>query len=306
MSTPDSPTAEGARDPLTVFGIGGQAPSAPMTRMRQRLGDALVDHRGRLEIPAYAVLVDSVAGAPFVARTPRDRGVVQASLVFATSGVRVEPTGVLTATATLRHDADAFGLTTVDVTGDDGDLVATVVARSARTGRVFDEALLSQISGDGPDEDRWRTVPASLDHCVPPPTIDPVLSGAQIVEAMRDGRLSTGPIAATLTIEPTSDGARFQPAPWMANALGSMHGGVVAASLAQACSWAGQGCTAAGQDHHLADFAVDFFRSPPVDVEELTISTRVVRAGRRVVTVAGELRDAETVLAQASAAVHLS
>ncbi|GAA2065314.1 PaaI family thioesterase [Williamsia deligens] len=294
-------------DPLTVFGVGGEPPTAPATRMRQRLGGLLVDHRGSVDIAAWAVLVDSAAGAPFVAQTPPDRGVVQASLAFATTGVEVATEGVLTAVATLRHDSGAFGLTTVDVTAGD-DLVATVLARSARTGRVFDDALIERLTGAGASGGaRGWPVPSSLPADAPaPPAIDPVLTGEQVVAAIVDGRIGGGPLADVLGVSPTADGARFRPAPWMANALGSMHGGVVAAAIAQACSWAGQSRTGAGQGYRLADFAVDFFRSPPVDVDELTIDTRVVRAGRRVVSLVAELRDGDTVLAQATAAVHLT
>lgn len=306
MTRADSAAQTIGDDPLTVFGVGGEPPTAPATRMRQRLGGVLVDHRGRIDLASWAVLVDSAAGAPFVAQTPSDQGVVQASLAFATTGVEVVPEGVLTAVATLRHDAGAFGLTTIDVTAGDG-LVATVQARSARTGRVFDAALLDRLTGASGSARGWP-VPASLPSDTPaPPAIDPVLTGDQIVAAIIDGRLGAGPIADLLGVTPTPDGARFRPAPWMANALGSMHGGVVAAAVAQACSWAGQSRTGAGQEYRLADLSVDFFRSPPVDVDELTIATRFVRVGRRVVSIAAELRDPDdTVLVQASAAVHLT
>jgi uncharacterized protein (TIGR00369 family) len=140
-----------------------------------------------------------------------------------------------------------------------------------------------------------------------PPTIDPVLTGEQVVAAIVDGRIGAGPVAEVLGVTPTEGGALFRPAPWMANALGSMHGGVVAAAVAQACSWAGQSRTGAGQDYRVADFSVDFFRSPPVDVDQMTIATRFVRVGRRVASIAAELRDPDdTLLAQASAAVHLT
>ena len=301
---PASPTT--GDDPLTVFGVGGEPPTAPATRMRQRLGGLLVDHRGRVDIAAWAVLVDSAAGAPFVAQTPADRGVVQASLAFATTGVDVAAEGVLTAVATLRHDAGAFGLTTIDVTAYDA-LIATVVARSARTGRVFDETLMERLTGASGAARGWP-VPSSLRADAPrPPAIDPVLTGEQIVAAIVDGRMGAGPIADLLGVSPTRDGARFRPAPWMANALGSMHGGVVAAAVAQTCSWAGQSRTGAGQDYRLADLSVDFFRSPPVDVDEMRIATRFVRVGRRVVSVAAELfAPDDTLLVQASAAVHLT
>lgn len=306
MPPADSAAQTIGDDPLTVFGVGGEPPTAPATRMRQRLGGLLVDHRGRIDIASWAVLVDSAAGAPFVAQTPADRGVVQASLAFAATGVDVTAEGVLTAVATLRHAAGAFGLTTIDVTAGDA-LVATVVARSARTGRVFDAALLDRLTGASGTARGWP-VPSSLPaDAAAPPAIDPVLTGEQIVAAIVDGRMGAGPIAGVLGVTPTAEGTRFRPAAWMANALGSMHGGVVAAAVAQACSWAGQSRTGAGQDYRLADLSVDFFRSPPVDVDEMTIATRFVRVGRRVVSIAAELRDPDdTPLVQAAAAVHLT
>ncbi|WP_299571728.1 hotdog domain-containing protein [uncultured Williamsia sp.] len=308
MTRADSASLTIGDDPLTVFGVGGEPPTAPATRMRQRLGGLLVDHRGRIDIAAWAVLVDSAAGAPFVAQTPADQGVVQASLVFATTGLGLAPEGVLDAVATLRHDGGSFGLTSIDVAAGD-DLVATVLARSARTGRVFDDVLRERLSGaaaaDGP---RGWPVPARLAaDATPPPAIDPVLTGEQIVAAIVDGRMAAGPVADVLGLTPTAGGALFRPAPWMANALGSMHGGVVAAVVAQACSWAGQSRTGAGQDYRLADLSVDFFRSPPVDVDEMTIATRFVRVGRRVVSIAADLRAPDdTLVVQGSAAVHLT
>ena len=85
---------------LTAFGVGGPAATEPTATLQQRMGPAVTDHRGRIELSAYAVLVDTVGGGPFVVRTGREFGVVQARLAVATTGDRVPVQGLLTATAT--------------------------------------------------------------------------------------------------------------------------------------------------------------------------------------------------------------
>ncbi|MBJ7287904.1 PaaI family thioesterase [Williamsia sp.] len=293
---------------LTAFGVGGPAASEPTATLQQRMGPAVTDHRGRIELSAYAVLVDTVGGGPFVVRTGPDFGVVQARLAFATTGDRVPAHGLLTATATLRDRHDMFGLTTVDVTGAADELYASVLVRNARTARTFDPELLARgrdASDTGAGE--RATVPDTMGTDTDlPPRIDPALTGRQIVDAIVQGRLSGGPIAdlLSLTTHGGDDGPTVvcSPQSWMANPLGTMHGGVIAAITAHACSLAGQQHTAAGQNHTMIDFAVNFFRSPPVDAGELIVTTRPERIGRRLGSVSAVLTQADgTLLARATA-----
>ncbi|KQR96131.1 hypothetical protein ASG12_18110 [Williamsia sp. Leaf354] len=300
-------------DALAAFGVGGDAPSGTVATMHQRLGPALVDHRGRIELAAYAVLVDTVGGGPFVVATGPDRGVVQARLAFATAGDPIEPEGLLTAEATLRDDGGQFGLTTVEVTDPAGRLRGSVLVRNARTGRVFDPDLLAR-GRDPQGADAGRAVPDTLGTATDaPPRIDPALTGAQVVEAVAGGRLASGPLAELLALSITpGDPARglgpgvvCTPAPWMANPLGTMHGGVIAAIVAHGCSLAGQAHTAPGQTHTITDFAVDFFRSPPLDAGDLLVTTRPERIGRRLGAVSATFTQADgTLLASATANVR--
>ncbi|MGU3293446.1 PaaI family thioesterase [Williamsia sp. M5A3_1d] len=300
-------------DALAAFGVGGDSPSGTVATMRQRLGPALVDHRGRIELAAYAVLVDTVGGGPFVVATGPDRGVVQARLAFATAGDAIEPEGVLSAQATLRDDGGQFGLTTVEVTDSTGRLRGSVLVRNARTGRVFDPELLAR--GRSPYEaDGGRAVPDTLGTATDvPPRIDPALTGAQVVEAVAAGRLAAGPLAELLSLsviagDPargTGPGLVCTPAAWMANPLGTMHGGVIAAIAAQGCSLTGQAHTAPGQTHTISDFAIDFFRSPPLDAGDLLVTTRPERIGRRLGAVSATFTQADgTLLASATANVR--
>ncbi|HZE16082.1 MAG TPA: PaaI family thioesterase [Mycobacterium sp.] len=72
--------------------------------------------------------------------------------------------------------------------------------------------------------------------------------------------------------------------PWMANPLGAMQGGVVAAIISQACSFAGQLSAGPGQQYALVDLTASFWRSPPVDIGEITVTTMLDKLGRRIGT----------------------
>jgi acyl-coenzyme A thioesterase PaaI-like protein len=78
----------------------------------------------------------------------------------------------------------------------------------------------------------------------------------------------------------------------MANPLGAVQGGVIAAIIGQACSLAGQAHTGAGDRYTLADLCVFYFRSPPVDAGPLTLVTATERAGRRLATVTATMTGA--------------
>ena len=83
-----------------------------------------------------------------------------------------------------------------------------------------------------------------------------------------------------------------------------MHGGVIAAIAAQACSFAGQANAAAGADYQLGDLAIGFLRSPAVHGGELAVDVRPVKAGRRIASFEAIMRSADsTVLSTAAADV---
>ena len=94
------------------------------------------------------------------------------------------------------------------------------------------------------------------------------------------------------------------PQPWMANPLGAIQGGVMAAILGQACSFAGQLHTGPGQSYSLADLSIYFFRSPPFD-QTVSVVTTPDRIGRRLGTVSATMTSVDGVLfARATANVR--
>lgn len=145
-----------------------------------------------------------------------------------------------------------------------------------------------------------------------PPAIEPSLTGREIVEQIANGVRPAGPITDLLNgrvglVEyDRAAGVHFliTSEPWMGNIFGTMHGGVIAAIVAQACSFAGQANAAAGVDYQLGDLAIGFLRSPTVHGGEATVDVRPVKAGRRIASFEAVMRSADsTVLSTAAADV---
>lgn len=272
-------------DLLGAFGIERVAFDAGTTSLRQRLGPALADHRGRIELPAYAVAVESTASGAFWHSFGAAVGTVQSWLAL-TTAAPVDSNRRLTATGTLIHRDDRHGAVAVQITDDRDRVVGAGVGRCVRVGRSSD--ALTTIDHAVTREPDTVGVPADL-----PAPIDPALGGKQILAAIGDGDISAGPLCellcATVTLADGSPQLTVAPQPWMANPLGAMQGGVVTAVVAQACSLAGQLYTDAGQQYSLVDFSVNFYRSPSVDAGDLTVSTALDKLGRRIGTVSATL-----------------
>ncbi|MBT0565812.1 PaaI family thioesterase [Williamsia sp. CHRR-6] len=307
-----------ATNPLDACGVARALTShsddfATVT-LAQQLSNGVADHRGRIELGSYAVLVDTVGGMPFVAHIEPGFGVVQSRLSFATAGHPPAPDAAIVATATLRDRLADFGCTTVEVSTADR-LVAAVQVRSVRTGRMFDPELL-RAAGIALEPAATLAAPQGAArtrdgaHAVElPPAIDPVLDGVSIIDAIAAQRMSIGPFAqllgCSLTRAEQQLTMRCTPQQWMSNALGTMHGGVIAALAAQAVSFAGQLATAPGGDYRVSDLTIDFFRSPALDAGDVVVVTDPVRVGRRVATMAATMTTEDgTPLAQTSASVR--
>ncbi|MDT5323127.1 MAG: hypothetical protein QOF25_279 [Mycobacterium sp.] len=76
-----------------------------------------------------------------------------------------------------------------------------------------------------------------VEAAITPHAIDPGLDGKQILSTISDGGMSAGPICQLLSATVTSSEDRIwlavSPQPWMANPLGAMQGGVIAAIVGQ-------------------------------------------------------------------------
>ncbi len=120
------------------------------------------------------------------------------------------------------------------------------------------------------------------------------LSGLDTMQAIVDGKLPPPPIASAFGIslaEVSPGRALFaiEPAEWMYNPLGSVHGGV-AATLLDSC----MGCAVhttldAGVGYTTTDLQVRYLRGMQAGAGRVLAEGRVVHAGRRTATAEGRL-----------------
>lgn len=278
--------------PQDAFSVGGNRVGDATLSLEQHVGAGLLDHRGRIEIPAYAVMAESVTSGVYWYSFSESVATVQAWLAM-TAGAPVAVGDTLRATAALSHHDERYGTATVAVRNQTGDTVCTGVARAVRVGRSTPQ--LERIDRDRLAADGAAApVRPAVSSAAPEP--DPGWSGARVLSAMHSGALDRGPLCELLamTIErPTGDPVlAVDPQPWMANPLGAIQGGVIAAIAGQACSLAGQAHTGPDDRYWLADLCVHYFRSPPVDAGALTLVTETERAGRRLATVTATMTGA--------------
>ncbi len=274
---------------LAVFGIGHARYQGDAMSLEQVLGPAVADHRGRIEIPAYAAMVESVMSGAFWYSFGEPVGTVLPWLSV-TAAAPVDTNQRLLARSTAVHRDDVYGAMTVQITNDRNDVVCAGVGRCVRVGRTSEPLMATKTypvpTADGPLF--LPPEPATL-----PPPIDRSLDGRQIVAAISDARLPTGQLCESLcaTVSITDGGIALtvSPQPWMANPLGGMQGGVVTAILGQACSLAGQLYTRPGQQYAPVDLTAHFLKSPPVDRGNLTVTTALDKLGRRLATVSATM-----------------
>lgn len=276
---------------MAAFGVAATVDSAAMSAT-QHLTRDLADHRGRAEMPAYAMVAESMSSGTFWHSFEEPVGTVQSWLSL-TAGAPVKIDDRLYTTSELLHNDGAHGIVALRITNDDDDVVCAGLARCVLVGRTG--ASLAKIK---------KTLPAAshgyVRHVEPtatmPAPIDEALDGAGTLAAIADGTLSPGPLcellSATVLSSDTEVRMVIAPQPWMINPLGAIQGGVMSAMLGQACSFAGQMPTAPGQAYSMADLSVYFFRSPPGD-DTVTVVSSPDRVGRRLGTVSASMRGAD-------------
>lgn len=281
-------------DPFTTFAIGRAADvDAPV--LIQKLGSGVTDHRGLIELPALTVLFDDIGGIPFSGLNAASSS-MQARLTMSMVQ-RPALDDVLRASAALRMHDDAFGTTSVTIAGSAGETVCFGTARNVRVGRPT----------SGAPEDQWPPEQPAPDGVPAVERIDPALSGAEVIAKLIDGSLPMGPISQILDGGVTGTGddgsvdVRFTAAPWMRNLMGTMHGGVIAAMLAQACSFGAQRNVRAGGGYQLIDFTCEFHRSPVVDGRSVRIEAVPVKLGRRLSLFDARMYDGDQLLGRATA-----
>lgn len=279
-----------ANGPQVAFGVSSVRVGEAEIALEQAITARLVDHRGVVEMPAYAVMAESVTSGAYWYTFAEPVATVQSWLAL-TAGTPARVGDRLRATASMAHGDAAHGTATMTMTNGSHDVVCSGVARAVRVGRMTDalRTLDRATIGAAPE-----TLPAPPDVDTTVSAIDAGWDGRQILTAIARGDIARGPLCEMLAITVTSAEEpvlTVEPQPWMANPLGAIQGGVIASLIGAACSLAGQAHTAPGDSYTLADLSVHYFRSPPVDGRPLTLATTTERVGRRMATVTAGMTD---------------
>jgi acyl-coenzyme A thioesterase PaaI-like protein len=278
--------------PQSAFCVGFTRVSEAGISLDQHVTKTLVDHRGLLEMPAYAVMAESVTSGAYWYTFTEPVATVQSWLAL-TAGARPKVGDRLHAVSAMAHHDDAHGTATMTITNASHEVVCSGIARAVRVGRSSE--ALRALDKDAIAEP-VETLPAPPDVDTEVSAIDPDWDGRRILTAITNGEIARGPLCELLamTVELTHEPVMtVQPQQWMANPLGAIQGGVIASLVGQACSLAGQAHTGRGDRYTLADLSVYYFRSPPVDGRPLTLATTTERVGRRMGTVAATMTDAD-------------
>ena len=275
-------------NPFSAFAVG-RRPGSALAEMVQYLGPGLTDHRGLIDLPALTVLFDDIGGLPFFYAGTGPS--MQARLSMSMLG-RPAVEAVLEATAEVVMSDDDYGVTSVLIRTSEG-AVCTGTARSVRVGRDL-------VAGGDHMQIPEPTAPTGA----PLPSYDPAVAGRELVERIAAADAPIGALAELLGGSLEVDDVvtfRVRTAPWMGNIMGTMHGGVIGAAVAQGLSFAAQAATVPGVGYQLTDFTVDFLRSPAVDGRTVEVRTSVIKTGRRIGVFVAEMYDGDALLAHATA-----
>lgn len=120
------------------------------------------------------------------------------------------------------------------------------------------------------------------------------MSGIELLNAIIDGTLPAPPIAQMLDLAiVAADPGRvlfaMQPAEWMYNPIGSVHGGVAATILDSCMGCAVHSTLEAGVGYTTADLHVRYVRAMSDASGRVLAEGRVVHSGRRTATAEGRL-----------------
>jgi uncharacterized protein (TIGR00369 family) len=129
-------------------------------------------------------------------------------------------------------------------------------------------------------------------------------SGLQVMRAIADGTLPPPPVARLMDfsiVEVEHGRAVFavEPAEWMYNPIGSVHGGIAATLLDSCMGCAVHSTLEAGVGYTTADLHVRYIRAMSTSTGRVLAEGRVVHGGRRMASAEGRLitEDGETLLA---------
>jgi uncharacterized protein (TIGR00369 family) len=120
------------------------------------------------------------------------------------------------------------------------------------------------------------------------------LSGLEAIRKIAEGELPPPPIASLLDfelalVEPGRVIFAVEPAEWMYNPIGSVHGGVAATLLDSALGCAIHTVLEAGQRYTTTDLHVRYLRAMTAQTGRVLADAKVVHAGRKLATAEGRL-----------------
>jgi uncharacterized protein (TIGR00369 family) len=120
------------------------------------------------------------------------------------------------------------------------------------------------------------------------------LPGLQVMQAIVDGTLPPPPIARLLEFEvlEVQEGRAvfaMQPAEWMYNPIGSVHGGIAATILDSCMGCAVHTTLEAGVAYTTADLQVRYIRAMSDTTGRVLAEGRLIHRGRRTATAEGRL-----------------
>jgi uncharacterized protein (TIGR00369 family) len=120
------------------------------------------------------------------------------------------------------------------------------------------------------------------------------LAGLELLTAIIEGTLPAPPIArmldfAILEADPGRVLFAMEPAEWMYNPIGSVHGGVAATILDSCMGCAVHSTLEAGVGYTTTDLHVRYIRPMSVQTGRVLAEGRVVHGGRRTATAEGRL-----------------
>ena len=118
--------------------------------------------------------------------------------------------------------------------------------------------------------------------------------GIELMRAVMDGELPPPPIAQLLGMSLVEVGEgravfALEPAEWMYNPIGSVHGGVAATILDSCMGCAVHTLLPAGVGYSTSDLQIRYLRGMSSDTGRVRAEGTVVHAGRRLATAEGRL-----------------
>jgi uncharacterized protein (TIGR00369 family) len=142
--------------------------------------------------------------------------------------------------------------------------------------------------------ERLRTRSFSWEDPAPTAAAGQRLSGLECMQAIVDGTFPPPPVARLLDFElvEVEDGRALfamQPAEWMYNPIGSVHGGIAATILDSCMGCAVHTTLEAGVAYTTADLQVRYIRGMSDATGRVLAEGRVIHRGKRTATAEGRL-----------------